>query len=323
MMLFFRLALILLTAPPSAPGLNPKVLDLALKAASVAQEKGFGKKKILAIIDYSLPSTKKRLWIFDMKNKKLLFHELVAHGKGSGNNYAKTFSNREGTLASSLGLFEATETYQGKHGYTLKLKGLEKGFNHNAEKRSIVIHGAWYVTKAFAKKHGRLGRSWGCPALDKKVASKVIDTLKDGSLVFIYYPDKKWLAGSEFLKPGVAELLRSEAENWKGTPHSLGGNTKKGVDCSGFAQIVYKKLFDVSLPRTSAEQQKTGTPVKRSNLRPGDLVFFSPPTYKSHTGIYLGKGEFLHVSENKGVTVSRMDEKYWNESYHTARRVIP
>jgi hypothetical protein len=199
MMLFCRLILIFLLAPP-ASGLNPQVLDLALKAASVAQDKGFGNKKILAVIDYSLPSTKKRLWVFDLKKEKLLFYELVAHGKGSGNNYARKFSNREGTLASSLGLFETAGTYQGKHGYTLKLKGLEKGINDNAEKRSIVIHGAWYVTEAFWKKHGRLGRSWGCPALDKQVATQVIDTLKDGGLVFIYYPDKQWLSSSVFLK---------------------------------------------------------------------------------------------------------------------------
>jgi hypothetical protein len=199
MMLFCRLVLVFLLAPP-ASGLDTKVLDLALQAASRAQAKGFGKKKILAVIDYSLPSTKKRLWIFDLKKEKLLFHELVAHGKGSGDNYAKKFSNQEGTLASSLGLFEATETYQGKHGYTLKLKGLEKGINDNAEKRSIVIHGAWYVTEAFWKKHGRLGRSWGCPALDKQVARKIIDTLKDGGLVFVYYPDKQWLSRSRFLK---------------------------------------------------------------------------------------------------------------------------
>jgi hypothetical protein len=199
MMLFCRLALILLLAPP-ASGLNPQVLDLALKAASRAQAQGFGKKNILAVIDYSLPSTNKRLWVFDLKKEKLLFYELVAHGKGSGDNYAKKFSNREGTLASSLGLFEAAETYQGKHGYTLKLKGLEKGINDNAEKRSIVIHGAWYVTEDFWKKHGRLGRSWGCPALDKKVARQVIDTLKDGGLVFVYYPDKQWLSSSIFLK---------------------------------------------------------------------------------------------------------------------------
>jgi hypothetical protein len=189
-----------LTLEGPTRGLDPEVLDLALKAASRAQEQGHGQKNILAVIDYTLPSTRKRLWVFDLKKEKLLFCELVAHGKGSGENYAKVFSNREGTYASSLGLFEATETYQGKHGYTLKLVGLEKYVNDNAEKRSIVIHGAWYVTEAFWKKYGRLGRSWGCPALDKKVARRVIDTLKGGGLLFVYYPDKQWLSGSNFLK---------------------------------------------------------------------------------------------------------------------------
>jgi hypothetical protein len=217
MMSQFGLVLILLLAPQSLHGqltkqakdLNPKVLTLALKAASRAHEKGLGKKKILAVIDYSLPSTKKRLWVFDLERKKLLFHELVAHGKGSGENYAKVFSNQEGTLASSLGLYEATETYQGKHGYTLKLEGLEKGFNDNAVKRSIVIHSARYVTEAFWKKYGRLGRSWGCPALDKRVAKKAIDTLKGGSLVFVYSPDKNWLSASEFLRK--ESLVREKA----------------------------------------------------------------------------------------------------------------
>jgi hypothetical protein len=137
--------------------------------------------------------------VLDLTKKKLLFHELVAHGKGTGENMAKAFSNTPGTYQSSLGLFETMGTYMGKHGYTLKLKGLEKGVNHKAEDRSIVIHAAWYVSPSFAKKYGRLGRSWGCPALEKKVAKQVIDTIKDKSLLFVYFPDKKWLASSKFL----------------------------------------------------------------------------------------------------------------------------
>jgi L,D-transpeptidase-like protein len=182
-----------------ASGLNPKVLDLALQATKKAWKKNLGHKKILTVIDYSLASSRKRLWVFDLEKKKVLFFELVAHGKGSGADYAKKFSNESGSLATSLGLFETSATYSGKHGYSLKLKGLEKGINDKALERAIVIHGAWYVTAEFAKQHGRLGRSWGCPALDKAVAKKVIDTIKDGSLVFAYYPDKKWLATSQFL----------------------------------------------------------------------------------------------------------------------------
>lgn len=181
-------------------GLKSKVLDLALRAAVSAEKRGLSNKQILTVVDYSLPSTKKRLWVIDLKTGAVLFHELVAHGKGSGDNWPKKFSNQPQSLTSSLGLYRTMGTYEGKHGYSLKLEGLEKGFNDKAEERAIVIHEAWYVSQAFAKKHGRLGRSWGCPALDKRVARKVIDTIKDGSLLFIYHPDKTWLSGSKFLK---------------------------------------------------------------------------------------------------------------------------
>lgn len=182
-----------------AKGLDPKVLDLALEAASRAWNRSMGPKKVLTVIDYSLPSTKKRLWVLDLAKDKLLFHELVAHGKGTGENIAKAFSNTPGSYQSSLGLFETLSTYMGKHGYTLRLRGLEQGVNDKAEERSIVIHGAWYVSPSFAKKYGRLGRSWGCPALDKQVAKQVIDTIKGRSLLFVYFPDKKWLSSSKFL----------------------------------------------------------------------------------------------------------------------------
>ena len=161
-----------------------------------------GTKDLLTVIDYSLPSTRRRFWVLDVGREKVLFHELVAHGKGSGDNYATRFSDEEGSLQSSLGLFEATTTYTGKHGYSLRLRGLEEGFNERALQRSIVIHGAWYVSEAFAARHGRLGRSWGCPALDSSVAREVIDTIKGGTLVFVYYPDEEWLSGSKFLRDG-------------------------------------------------------------------------------------------------------------------------
>lgn len=181
-------------------GPDPEVLELALKAATAAQSKGLGPKPILTVIDYSLPSDYRRLWVLDLQTREVLYHELVAHGKGSGVRKANSFSNRPGSRASSLGLFEASETYNGKHGYSLKLRGLEKRFNDNAASRAIVIHGAWYVSDSFAKKHGRVGRSWGCPALDLAVTRKLIDTIKDGSLIFAYYPDNEWLEQSTFLE---------------------------------------------------------------------------------------------------------------------------
>lgn len=182
-------------------GPSQKVLNLALKAQKAAQARGHGvRNRLITIIDYSLPSTRRRLWVIDPSGPKVLFHELVAHGKGTGENHAKSFSNESRSLASSIGLYETSSTYNGRHGYSLRLAGLEKGWNDRAGERDVVIHGAWYVSEEFAKKEGRLGRSWGCPALGEAVARKVIDTIKDGSLLLIYFPDSKWLEGSVFLK---------------------------------------------------------------------------------------------------------------------------
>jgi len=182
-----------------ASDLDPGVLDRALRASSRALDEGLGTKHILTVIDYSVPSTRRRLWVFDLRRKELLFHELVAHGEGSGEKEASSFSNEVGSRASSLGLYRATSTYKGKHGLSLRLVGLEKGFNDRAMERSIVVHGAEYVSEAFANRHGRLGRSWGCPALDQAVAREVIQAIKGGSLLFVYYPDEGWLSASHFL----------------------------------------------------------------------------------------------------------------------------
>ena len=128
-----------------------------------------------------------------------MYHTLVAHGKNSGAKFAKSFSNKFESKQSSLGLFVTGNTYQGGKGYALNLYGLEKGINDHAYKRRIVIHGADYVSENFIKKVGRLGRSWGCPSLDKKISTPLINEIKDGSFVFAYYPDKPWLSSSEFL----------------------------------------------------------------------------------------------------------------------------
>ena len=175
------------------------VLELALRAATNARTQGFGPQPVLTIIDYSLPSDCRRLWVLEIETQEVLFHELVAHGKGSGEREAKTFSNVTGSHASALGLFETEDAYEGRHGYSLRLMGLEEGFNDNATERCIVIHGAWYVSDEFANEHNRVGRSWGCPALDPAVSRAIIDVIKNGSLVFAYYPDTMWLTQSTFL----------------------------------------------------------------------------------------------------------------------------
>jgi hypothetical protein len=151
------------------------------------------------VIDYSKPSTAKRLWVFDLRSRALLYEELVAHGRGSGDDFATAFSNDPQSHQSSLGLFETAETYSGKNGYSLRLKGLDPGFNDKALARAIVIHGAPYVSQEFARSRGRLGRSWGCPALREPVAHEIIDRIKGNGLLFAYYPDRKWLRSSRFL----------------------------------------------------------------------------------------------------------------------------
>lgn len=157
------------------------------------------KKEILTLIDFSKPSTEERLYVFDLTHKKLLFKSLVAHGRNSGENFATSFSNKNGSYKSSLGFYLTGETYQGKNGYSLKLDGLEKGINDNARQRAIVIHGAAYANPEVIK-GGRLGRSLGCPALPQKLNKPIIDTIKEGSVLFIYATDKTYTQSSSFMQ---------------------------------------------------------------------------------------------------------------------------
>jgi L,D-transpeptidase catalytic domain len=178
-----------------ADGLSPKVLAAALDAVACAKARGVsGRDDLLTVIDYSLPSTQPRLWVLDLAHGKVLFHELVAHGAGSGDLVATHFSNTDDSRQTSLGLFLTAGTYEGGNGYSLRLKGLDEGVNDRAESRNIVMHGAWYVSADHARQYGRLGRSWGCPALSQQMAKPVIDAIKGGSFVFSYSgADKSWL----------------------------------------------------------------------------------------------------------------------------------
>ena len=197
-----------------APDANPEVIALALQARDCAAAAlGQPAAPRLAVIDYSLPSTQPRLWVFDLAANKLLFHEVVAHGQGSGENLARAFSNRDGSHQSSLGLFRTADAYQGGNGYSLRMEGLEPGTNDAAMARAIVMHGAPYVNPAAARTQGRLGRSWGCPALRPEVAHQVIDSLKNGQMIFAYYPDSNWLAKSPFIHCRDRELMAGAAAN--------------------------------------------------------------------------------------------------------------
>src|SRR4051812_27191724 len=155
---------------------------------------------ILSIVDYSLPSYKRRLFVLDLQNGKLLFNTLVAHGRNSGQLYATRFSNRFSSLESSLGFYVTGETYFGQNGYSLRLFGMERGINDNAYGRGIVIHPAEYVNDEISRIYGRLGRSEGCPAIPSDVHRSVIETIKNGSCFFVYGKDKRYTSRSKLLK---------------------------------------------------------------------------------------------------------------------------
>jgi L,D-transpeptidase catalytic domain len=183
-----------------AAGVSPDVLEMALGAVQCAVAHGnLAVPPTLTLIDYSRPSVEPRLWVFDLASRRLLFKELVAHGRNSGDNMSTRFSDEMNSHQSSLGLFVTGDTYVGSNGYSLRLDGLEPGFNGRARDRAIVMHGAPYVNAALSATQGRIGRSWGCPALREAVARDVIDTIRGGGVIFSYYPDDTWLSRSRFL----------------------------------------------------------------------------------------------------------------------------
>ena len=184
----------------AAPHADPGVIELAARALSCAQRADLVRNApTLSVIDYSRPSTQPRLWVFDLARQRLLFEELVAHGRNSGDNRALRFSNVPGSLMSSIGIFLTSDTYIGHNGYSLRLRGLDAGFNDHALERDIVMHGAAYVDPLLAGTLGRLGRSFGCPAVRPVIAHQLIDTIRDGSLLVAYYPDQHWLRDSAFV----------------------------------------------------------------------------------------------------------------------------
>lgn len=180
--------------------ISQEILSLALMGFNKlnAQER-LSKDSILTIIDYSRSSKEKRLFVIDLKSKELLFNSIVAHGRNSGEEFAKTFSNRPNSHQSSIGFYITDKTYQGSNGFSLALEGVEHGFNDRAKERAIVIHGATYASEQMIKIKGYLGRSFGCPSLPPNMNKKIIETIKEGNCVFAYYPDQRYLKASKLI----------------------------------------------------------------------------------------------------------------------------
>lgn len=169
-----------------------KTFSEALKGFYLLKERGVVRKNILTLIDFSLSSNTKRLWVIDLTTNTILFNSLVAHGRNTGEEFATAFSNLNSSFKSSLGFYATGEIYQGKHGASLRLDGLENGVNDNARERGVVMHGADYVSESFIRDHKRLGRSQGCPALPVEMTNEIIQLIKDKSCLYIYHPSRSF-----------------------------------------------------------------------------------------------------------------------------------
>lgn len=181
-------------------GLNEKALEYALLGYHrLLRRHALKKTTVLSVCDFSQPSSAKRMYVLDLQNKRLLYRTYVAHGMGSGRVYANSFSNTPDSYKSSLGFYITRNTYIGSNGLSLRIDGVEKGFNDHARERSIVIHGANYVSERILHKYGLLGTTFGCPAVPEDMASQIIPVLKNGTCFFIFYPSKRYLSSSKML----------------------------------------------------------------------------------------------------------------------------
>ena len=188
-------------------GMSPAVISKVLTTLKCAKANHTRHNHILSVIDYSKPSNQKRLWVFDLRENQMLFHTYVSHGITSGTLLTNQFSNKHNSKASSIGIYRTDQPYYGRHGLSLRLTGLEQGFNDHASGRAVVMHSAWYVNEAFIHKYGRPGRSWGCPAISKKMKKPVINAIKDNALLVVYYPGEKWVKQSRYLNCGHFSVM--------------------------------------------------------------------------------------------------------------------
>lgn len=191
---------------------DKELLQTALEGYEILkQEEPIRRQDVITIIDYSLPSNRKRLWVLDLTEAKVLVHCLVSHGRNSGDVMAEKFSNHPGSNASSPGFYITGETYQGKHGLSLRLNGVEDGINDKARERAIVIHGADYVSDGFIEQNGRLGRSLGCPAVPRELSGELIEKIRDGSCLFVFTPSEGYLSKSPVITR-IAHQHRNESQ---------------------------------------------------------------------------------------------------------------
>lgn len=183
-----------------------EVFEKAYRGYMNLKGEGRIQRDVLTVCDFELSSIENRMWVIDLDTRKVLYNTYVAHGQGSGNDFATSFSNKENTHKSSLGFYVTGETYRGEHGTSLRLDGMDEGYNDAARNRGIVVHGSQYVNDRTIDQRNRLGRSWGCPAVSAKLSLPIINAIKDGSCLFIYYPEKQYISNSYWLNKKPSEV---------------------------------------------------------------------------------------------------------------------
>jgi hypothetical protein len=305
------------------PTLRPEVIHQVLTALKCASLHKVEHNPVLTIIDYSLPASEKRLWVFDLSSKKMLFHTYVSHGIKSGALLSTYFSNQYDSKTSSIGVYKTEKAYYGREGLSLKLEGLEKGFNDHAFNRSIVMHGGWYLDEGFIKKYGRGGRSWGCPAVPLHLSQSIINTIKDNSLFIVYYPSEPWLQTSSFLhcespstrptQQASTELVKVEDKRDPVFLVSLHQNKKNEENEAILVTPAehYEDYFHEPAPlnrmlrRQINQREYIALSVNELNqMKPEimDEVYFVVPSIKMHRGYYVTEMNLVNLGKIKTIT---------------------
>ena len=283
--------------------LSPAVVSKVLDSLACAHKQQVEHNHILTIIDYSLPSSQKRLWIFDLKAQKLLFYTYVSHGINSGYRLSQYFSNQNNSKSSSLGIYRTEQSYYGREGLSLRLEGLDSGFNDNAMRRYIVMHAGWYVDENFIKKYGRAGRSWGCPAVPVHLTKDIINTIKEKSFFVIYYPQQDWLAQSRFLNCAI------QGESLAVTPLQPSPEPE---------EILKDKILFADLNQNQSREENEPLLVMAANHY--QLVFHKPAPLTRMLRRQVNQMEYIAVSAEE---FKQLFAGYKNLTSHLLQFVVP
>ncbi len=313
-----------------AKNLNKNVINKVVTSLHCAKKYHIEHRPVLTIIDYSLPSNQKRLWVFDLEKGKLLYHTYVGHGITSGALLTDHFSNRNNSKATSMGVYITDKAYAGREGMSMRLTGIDRKFNNNAENRYIVMHGGWYMDDNFIKKYGRSGRSWGCPALPLSMTKKIIDTIKDKTFLVMYYPSEQWFQESKFLNCDKPKTTSSKKIEESLEPIDV---SKEQRDTVLFAPIgkekaimvmpaqEYTNTFNKNPPLTrmlrrriadteyialsTEELEKLADSKKKEDF---DKLKFVNPVVRNHRGYYITTMEFATLDKVNGINMRNSNQ---------------